>query len=63
MYSHFLTIKINSNIIRNVFRFIWLIISKFNIFLNAFLREVSRNKKNFLFRRKIVKNVNYKIIV
>ena len=68
MHSHFLIIKINANIIRNVFYYVQLIIFNFNSFLNASLGEVSRIKiiiiylKNFLLRRKVVKNVNYEII-
>ena len=68
MHSHFLIIKINANIIRNILRYIRLIIFNFNIFLNASLSEMFHIKiiiiylKKFLLRRRIVKNVNYEII-
>ena len=52
IYSHFLKIKINANIIRNVLRYIQLIIFKFNIFLNAFLREMSRIKVIIIYLKK-----------
>ena len=66
--SYFLTIEINANIIYYVAYYAYLIIFKFNIFLNTLARKVLNIKiiiiytKNFFLYNKIVKNINYEII-
>ena len=68
MNSHFLIIKINANIIYYIAYYIYLIIFKFSIFLNAFTSKMLNIKiiiiyaKNYFFRNKIIKNINYEII-
>ena len=68
MNSHLLIIEINANIIYYVAYYIYLIIFKFDIFFNTFMRKVFNIKiiifyiKNFFLRNKIIKNINCEII-
>ena len=65
--SHFLKIEANANINYYIAYYIYLIIFKFNFFLNAFTRKVFNIEiiiiyiKNLFFRNKIVKNMNCEI--
>ena len=65
--SHFLIIEINANIIYYIAYYIYLIIFKFFFFFNAFARKVFNIEiimiyiKDFFFRNKIVKNIDYEI--
>ena len=65
--SYFLVIKVSANIVYYIAYYIYLITFKFNIFFNAFIKKVFNIEiiiiytKNFFFRNKIVKNINYEI--
>ena len=67
MNSQFLIIKANANILYYIFYYVYLIIFKFNVFLNAFTSKIFNIKiilsyiKKFFLRNKIFKNINCKI--
>ena len=67
--SYSLAIEINANIIYHIAYYIYSIIFKFNIFLNALISKMFNIKiiiiytKNLFFRNKIVKNINCEITI